>query len=327
MILILSTHGDLTTDDVIDWLDFNQLPFNRFNDNDLIENHLFTIHFSMDDFYVDQVPYPDQIKVGWFRKFGFFNNSKIIEELGDCFSNDLIIHLLFEYRTFLESLPIFYENMDWLTNPSAVQINKIKSLLLAKKAGLDIPCTLLTTDKKSVKKLIQENKDVITKPIREGKNIRFDGKMYTMFTELINEDNFSSLTDFFFPSVVQECLDKEYELRVFYLDGVCYSMAIFSQLDEQTKIDFRRYNWEKPNRCVPFQLPEKIESNIHEFMKTMELNTGSLDIVKTKDGRYVFLEVNPVGQFGMVSKPCNYFLEEKVANYLIKCHKNHNNEK
>jgi hypothetical protein len=31
----------------------------------------------------------------------------------------------------------------------------------------------------------------------------------------------------------------------------------------------------------------------------------------------VFLEINPVGQFGMVSHPCNYYLEKRIAQNLI----------
>ena len=48
-------------------------------------------------------------------------------------------------------------------------------------------------------------------------------------------------------------------------------------------------------------------------MDALHLETGSLDLVKTIDGRLVFLEVNPVGQFGMVSIPCNYHLERNIA--------------
>jgi D-alanine-D-alanine ligase-like ATP-grasp enzyme len=53
------------------------------------------------------------------------------------------------------------------------------------------------------------------------------------------------------------------------------------------------------------------------MMQKADLNCGSLDLIKSKDGRYVFLEVNPSGQFGMVSYPCNYYLEEEVAKSLI----------
>lgn len=52
-------------------------------------------------------------------------------------------------------------------------------------------------------------------------------------------------------------------------------------------------------------------------MKLMDLNTGSIDMIKNKNNEYIFLEVNPVGQFSMVSYPCNYYIEEKIASYLI----------
>jgi hypothetical protein len=39
-------------------------------------------------------------------------------------------------------------------------------------------------------------------------------------------------------------------------------------------------------------------------------------MIVTPEGEYVFLEVNPTGQFGWVSDNCNYYLEEKIANHL-----------
>jgi glutathione synthase/RimK-type ligase-like ATP-grasp enzyme len=95
-------------------------------------------------------------------------------------------------------------------------------------------------------------------------------------------------------------------------------MAIFSTLDPQTRIDFRKYNWDKPNRTIPFKIPDKISDKIIQLMKTLNLNHGSIDLIVTPSEEFVFLEVNPVGQFGMVSDPCNYFLEKKIADYLIK---------
>jgi glutathione synthase/RimK-type ligase-like ATP-grasp enzyme len=89
-------------------------------------------------------------------------------------------------------------------------------------------------------------------------------------------------------------------------------------MDTQTKVDFRNYNHVKPNRTVPFKLPADIAARISRLMAALELETGSLDLVKTTDGRYVFLEVNPVGQFGMVSIPCNYHLEQRVAEILAR---------
>lgn len=36
-----------------------------------------------------------------------------------------------------------------------------------------------------------------------------------------------------------------------------------------------------------------------------------------RGNNFYFLEINPVGQFGMVSGPCNYKIEKLIAKYII----------
>ncbi|MNR06137.1 hypothetical protein D3C85_1222000 [compost metagenome] len=44
------------------------------------------------------------------------------------------------------------------------------------------------------------------------------------------------------------------------------------------------------------------------------LNCASFDVIySSDDAQYYFLDLNPVGQFGMVSTPCNYNLEKEIA--------------
>jgi len=106
---------------------------------------------------------------------------------------------------------------------------------------------------------------------------------------------------------------KRMDVRVFFLEGRCYAMAIFSQRDEQTRVDFRRYNYIKPNRTVPLRLRPDLEAKITRLFASLKLNTGSVDFIVDQQGRFFFLEINPVGQFSMVSVPCNYFLERQAA--------------
>ncbi|KAF2516652.1 ATP-grasp domain-containing protein [Flavobacterium foetidum] len=95
-------------------------------------------------------------------------------------------------------------------------------------------------------------------------------------------------------------------------------MAIFSQSNPQTRLDFRAYDWDNPNRFIPYQLPEHIEAKIEMLMKNLNLNTGSIDLIKSStNGDYYFLEVNPSGQFGMTAFPCNFPLHKIVAENLI----------
>jgi ATP-GRASP peptide maturase of grasp-with-spasm system len=153
----------------------------------------------------------------------------------------------------------------------------------------------------------------MTKPIQRSFDVTFDDKKYLSLTKRISNENLSEIPDIFFLSLFQEEIKKQYEIRSFYLDGEFYSMAIFSQKDAQTSEDFRHYNYEKPNRTVPYKLPEEICSKLKIFMNEIGLNCGSFDIIYDLDGNYIFLEVNPVGQFGFVSYPCNYYVERRIA--------------
>ena len=146
-----------------------------------------------------------------------------------------------------------------------------------------------------------------------GLSISSEEDMYEALT-----CEFNNTHDTFLPSLFQHKIKKSYELRVFYLDKQCYSMAIFSQSNSKTEVDFRNYDLEKPNRTIKYRLPQNLEYKIINLMKDLKLETGSLDFIKGEDGIYYFLEVNPLGQFKMVSAPCNYNLEYLVANFLIK---------
>ena len=121
----------------------------------------------------------------------------------------------------------------------------------------------------------------------------------------------------FFPTLFQNEIEKAFEIRVFYLAGTCYSMAIFSQSNAKTTVDYRNYDFTKPNRNIPYKLPKEIECRIVDFMGYMNLDTGSLDFIYTTTGEHIFLEVNPVGQYGIVSRTCNYRLDKKLALHLM----------
>ena len=154
------------------------------------------------------------------------------------------------------------------------------------------------------------------KPLQDPYPIPLRNGLYTQYTCEVTNELIDNLPDSFYPCMFQQKIDKNLEIRAFYLDGRCYSMAICSSFDKQTQVDYRRYNDVKPNRKVPYCLPSHIDKNIDALMKKLKLNCGSLDLILDNNGVYYYLEVNPVGQFGMVSFPCNYNLEKIIAEYL-----------
>lgn len=197
--------------------------------------------------------------------------------------------------------------------------NKITQLEFAQKVGLQIPETLITTKRQEALMFFKKHQGkLITKGINELLVVAKGIDHYATGTNKVKASDIQLLPDSFYPTLFQKLEEKRYEIRSFYFFGEIYSIAIFSQEDAQTKIDFRNYNDQTPNRNIPFILPNGIKEKTIQLVKQLGLDSCSLDFIVTPTGEFIFLEVNPVGQFGMVSYPGNYYLENKVAEYLGK---------
>ncbi len=332
-VLIISVSGDSSTDNVMDWISHFNHKSIRYNvDKDPLEN---TSSISMtygnyeNDLLINsngEAFNSKDFEVVWFRKFF---NPDLKQEISSDLSNILDSNVLIEHNKneFYYGIHAMFSN--WLVEKKVLgkritkHPTKMEMLIGAKKMAIDIPNTLITNQKSCLENFKKVNENIITKAIKEGELFsKYDSetkkKIFAcMYTELLDEKLMKKVPDRFLLSLFQEALDKEFEIRVFYLNGKTFSSAIFSQSDAQTNVDFRMYNTKKPNRTVPYKLSQELEMKVKNLMDYLGLKTGSLDFVKTKDGRTVFLEVNPWGQYGMVSGPCNYFLDKKIAEYLI----------
>ena len=165
----------------------------------------------------------------------------------------------------------------------------------------------------------KNNPNLISKAISNGVYNIIGNQRFYSYTELIEDELLHTTNEeiHFFPSLIMEQIEKESEIRTFYLDGHFFSMVIFSQSSNQTVVDFRKYNSQKPNKTEPYKLPKNVEVKLDNLFNELKLNCGSVDLIINKNGDYVFLEINPVGQYGMVSEPCNYNLDKIIAKYLI----------
>lgn len=314
MILILSTEYDETTNLVIDWLEAQQKEWVRIHDSDPLEIILNITASGFDIRLYNQKECIDfkYIHSVWYRKGNFKFSWSFHPDLQmDDHARQLYYNLTQEIKTIQDFIHFVLSEKPGINNYLTAQPNKLNVLFAASQIGLQIPYTRVTNRPGA---LLNEKVDWISKAMWEAlfASDQTTGSVQAYTAKMAKEHSIQ--TDF--PSLFQHKIEKKYEVRVFYLDKVCYSMAIFSQQDEQTKTDFRNYNQAKPNRQVPYCLPEKVSEQITQLMNKLNLNSGSIDLIVTPLNHYVFLEVNPVGQFGMVSHPCNYYLEEQIAQKL-----------
>ncbi|MFK7949205.1 MAG: grasp-with-spasm system ATP-grasp peptide maturase [Saprospiraceae bacterium] len=315
MILILSNEYDYSTIDVTHWLKHYNIPFVRLNGEEVYSLEKVTLENNEVDFVIyndEKIIKLSEIKSVWYRRgqLNFTYNLRP-QEFGD-FGRVIEMHLKAELEITTDLFYFLLKEKPHIGTFERRGMNKLIVLYEAQKVGLKIPETQITATEKYTD--FENLKPYITKSISETFRPRFDFGNYIIYTE--NIDN-TQLQKNFFPTLFQEKYEKEADLRIFYLDGKFHRMAIISQSHQQTATDFRKYLTEKPNRSLPFQLPKHIEEKLKLLMDKVELETGSIDMILTRNSEYVFLEVNPIGQFGMTSYPCNYFLERQIAKTLI----------
>lgn len=300
MILIISQNHEITTTEVIKWLLKMGKKFIRIH-----EDEIFKIRTKEKRIYLESQRnhfFINDITSIWYRRGGLR-----FEHLH--YKNESINLNMNEYQHWLQDYVIkTLESKKHINKETNSDVNKLLVLEQAQKAGLDVPDYFLAdhTDEVILNKTII--KTIGGNPRVENIVKDSSGMMYTSVVKEYENESF-------FITFFQEKIEKDFEIRSFYLNGKVWSTAIFSQNDEQTKIDFRKYNHKKPNRKVPYQLPKAIEEKIHLLMQSLDLNCGSLDFIKSGN-HYYFLEVNTIGQFLGPSVICNYSLEKEIADYL-----------
>jgi len=316
MIAVQTIKDDISTNHVLDWIFFlkNGQEILRLNDEITING------LSIDDNVVLTLGDEDydltDVSKYWYRRGGFRASKG-----GDLSWADIPFYK--EINSVYSKLNLFGNNFS-LGKLSNNSIDKIQMLLLARYSGLEIPKTIVTGNYKKLNAFLSLcNGRVITKAIDNDDVEIFNTSEYTcnlcLSTKLIDPERFSDIhLEDRIPALFQQYIDKKYEIRVFYLHGKFYSMAIFSQQNEKTKIDFRNYDREFPNRTIPYSLPDSLKEKIEVFMKAMDLNTGSLDLIFSADNQYVFLEVNPIGQYEWVEKNCNFPISREIAKELLR---------
>jgi len=326
MILILSKRDfETSTEQVICWLKRFKANFIRLNGEDLYDNcNIKNGQLSIHNISIDQ------ISIIWYRRWydqdSFINNNlKHLSKLNTKAFRTITGNIAFEKGKLKDYLFNCLRHKNWTSQEEHVSINKLNFLELSKKNGLHVPEYLITTDKVNLLNFIKEaGGTVITKPISEitaidgaNKNKSMSENLLLYTQKITTKDVFEKFPNKFHFSFFQKYIKKEYEIRLFYYYGEFFPMAIFSQKDDQTMTDYRNYNKTKPNRRSPIRMPSELLKKIKMLLIKNNYNEGSLDIIKSTDSKYYILELNPVGQFGMVSRPCNYNIEKIIAQRLI----------
>ncbi|MBM7094069.1 hypothetical protein JTP67_37310, partial [Streptomyces sp. S12] len=164
--------------------------------------------------------------------------------------------------------------------------------------GLDTPPTLISNDPAAIRAFFHEHGgQAIYKPITAASWVS-EEKAWATYTTALSEDLLredASLSNA--PGIYQPLLDKAYELRVTVMGRTVIPARLHSQREGHYLTDWRANDFDEAMGCERYPLPEAVQARCLQLMARLGLVFGCIDIVVTRDGRYVFLEVNEMGQF------------------------------
>ena len=195
--------------------------------------------------------------------------------------------------------------------------SKLDQIRFALENSMLAPDTIVTNNPSNLKDFYDKHKGNICFKLQKGAVIRTPEGNKVIYTNKVTEEQMrnASLVSSH-PSLFQEYIDKEFEIRIISTDRISTGIAIHSQDSEISKVDYRRYDLE--NVCYhQVEIPEKVRLFCSKMLTYYGLNFGAFDFIYSKDRKYFFLELNPNGQWLWLEEQSGYNLTKEVADNLI----------
>jgi glutathione synthase/RimK-type ligase-like ATP-grasp enzyme len=118
------------------------------------------------------------------------------------------------------------------------------------------------------------------------------------------------------PVIIQEYVPKLLEVRATVVGSQVFAAAIHSQRSHRTRHDWRHYDFDRtPHEA--HALPDRVSQLCIDLVQSLNLNFGAIDLVLTPDDEYVFLEINPSGQWLWIQELTELPIGEAIADLLM----------
>jgi len=267
------------------------------------------VTLSVDDQTLDL----NEVSAVWYRRIA------IGSRIPDSMDRQLRQASLKESRVTIEGMIASIQgfHLDPLPNIRRAE-NKQLQLQIARKIGLDTPRTLTTNNPLAVKQFAQEcHLGIITKMLSSFAIYDEQGREKVVFTNPISSEDLENLDGLrFCPMTFQEKIPKALELRTTIVGKRVLTAAVDSQALDKARYDWRKQGIALLDAWEAYTLPEDVKEKLLKLMAEFRLNYGAIDIILTPDNRYVFLEVNPVGEFFWLERHPELPISKAIAQVL-----------
>ncbi len=200
----------------------------------------------------------------------------------------------------------------WINHPMRDEeaAHKVYQLKVAQQAGLRIPETRITNDVDDARTFIKRR--------GSGQTVykAFSGtEQAWRETRILKPEELNLIADVrFAPVIFQEYIPAGVDLRITAIGERLFPTAIHTSGTEY-EVDFRMAM--ASAKFEEVKLPSEVAESLHTMMQRLGLIYGAIDMRRTPDGEYVFLEINPAGQWLFVEERTGQQITNALADLML----------
>jgi glutathione synthase/RimK-type ligase-like ATP-grasp enzyme len=200
---------------------------------------------------------------------------------------------------------------DWINDPDRDEKagRKTWQLEVARVAGLTIPRTCVTSDPESARAFVDSSTGpVVYKAFSATEQLWRETRVLRLAErQLIDTVKFA-------PVIFQDYVPARVDLRITIVGDRIFAAEIHSQSTSYAH-DFRMDL--DHAEIAAHELPADVGAGLLRMMRRLGLVYGAVDMRQTPDGDYVFLEINPAGQWLFVEQRTGQPISDALADALI----------
>lgn len=215
----------------------------------------------------------------------------------------------------------------WVNYPAAATAaeNKFLQLKAARSCGLRVPRTLVTADPRRFRSFLKQEGTIVAKPLRPYSWEHSPGKLLAPYAAVIDAERANELSDEDISQCVtiyQQCIAKVSDVRMLILGQDLFAYRVIQEGEQYFDYRVGFHEEEGYLRFESISVPKDLQKEMARLMEALKINFASADFALTADGEFIFLDLNPSGQWMFIEgtwsgslvgqRFCSYFVNGSV---------------
>jgi hypothetical protein len=195
--------------------------------------------------------------------------------------------------------------------------HKLGQLRLAGELGFVVPPSLITNDARALVDFFEAHGGAVIGKLASPAVFWTEPRVAVRYTQIVTlaDLGYATSTLRHAPMLFQKRIDKALEIRVTVVGDRVFAAEIDTQRNARTAVDSR--NDFSGTHYDVHALPASIEARCRTLTRRSGLSYSTIDLIVTPQGDYVFLELNPNGQYLWIEQRTGLPISDAIAEMLI----------